>query len=482
MATFDLEALTAPVEPDDACGPDFDLAGDSDYLNFTAGTEGRLPLSYFDGKDESGAGGRPFQFAKVDVDGIVEAARPLLAKTRDIRLLFLLSKVSLLGRELGDFVTVVRAVAKLLAEHWDEIHPRAEDGDWQARMVALESIDVQPTVIMPLQFAPLIVHRRFGAVSFRNHLIATGAMPPRDNEDVVDSATIDKIIGETDLAEMVAKRAEFLELQAALQAISSTWSEKADSGSSVDLGKISEIVGRIVVFLDDAIKLRDPSAGLVPPEAAADSDAADDSGDGAVRAGRVTNVKEAGEVLTAVADYFGRREPSSPTLLLVSQANQLLGKSFIEVMRVLVPNHVEHAAIDIGRTESFALPVERLSASAGEWEVAAVEPEPEIVPEEPAAASGDAAEPEAVVNGEAPAEAPAPPAHNGAAPARAPLLIQSRNAALAHLDMVAAYFRAAEPSSPIPFLIERARDLAQRDFLSVLKAILPADTLKTNGN
>jgi len=38
----------------------------------------------------------------------------------------------------------------------------------------------------------------------------------------------------------------------------------------------------------------------------------------------------------------------------------------------------------------------------------------------------------------------------------------------------------AEPSSPIPFLTDRARDLAQRDFLSVLKALLPADTLKSN--
>ena len=55
--------------------------------------------------------------------------------------------------------------------------------------------------------------------------------------------------------------------------------------------------------------------------------------------------------------------------------------------------------------------------------------------------------------------------------------IRSRSQALSVLDQVAAYFRAAEPSSPIPFIIERARDLAQRDFLSVLKTLLPADTL-----
>ena len=37
--------------------------------------------------------------------------------------------------------------------------------------------------------------------------------------------------------------------------------------------------------------------------------------------------------LTAVAYYLSQNEPSSPTLPLVRQANLLLGKSFIDVMR-----------------------------------------------------------------------------------------------------------------------------------------------------
>src|SRR5262249_11277866 len=123
--------------------------------------------------------------------------------------------------------------------------------------------------------------------------------------------------------------------------------------------------------------------------------------------------------------------------------NELLGKSFLEVMRVLVPNHVEAAAIEIGRVESFSLPIERLSAF-GEGNGAFAQP------------NGD-----------------------GTAPA---FTAASRAEALGLLDQVAAYLRAAEPSSPVPFLIERARDLAQRDFLSVLKALLPADALKPNSS
>jgi type VI secretion system protein ImpA len=454
MPAIDFQALTAPVEPDDPCGPDLDLAADSAYLNFLAGAEGRLPSSYFDGKDESGALGRPFQVSKIELDGIVAAATPLLAKTRDLRLLVLLAKYSMLGREFEQFRTLIRAIAALLNDQWEGVHPRSEDGEFQARLVAVESIDVQPTVIMPLQFLPLIEHRRFGTVTYRSHLIATGAIAPREGEDVIDLSTIEKITRETGVPALVAKRSEFSELGVALNAITRTWSDKDSSGPSVQLDKVVDVVNKIVAFLDEAATRLDPSSGLVPPKADNAEDlSAEDGADGAaaagksVAAGRVTTSAEAAAALNAVADYFARNEPSSPTLLLVRQANQLLGKSFIEVMRTLVPTHVEQAAINIGRAETFNLPIERLSSFAGDGAGA-----------EATNGAGDQA-----------AETPQ-------------FDIQSRAQALALLDQVGAYFRAAEPSSPIPFLIERARDLAQRDFLSVLKALLPADTLKPNNS
>lgn len=444
MAAFDLETLTQPVEPDQPCGPDLDLDGDADYLNFIAGTEGRLPSSFYQGKDDSGEAGKPFQFSRDEVAAIVAEARPLLEKTRDLRLLVLVSKVCLLGREIDDFITLIRAVATLVEQRWGEVHPRPEGDDLQPRQVAIESIDVQPTVIMPLQTIPLIAHRRLGTISFRAHQLASGALTPREGEDGVDPATIDKITREAELPEMVARRDEFIALRDALQAILRTWATQAD-GPAVDLGKIVELVGRMVAFLDGAITARDPSAGLPAADEAEGEDAGDPAEAAArVAVGKITGAAEAAAALNAAADYFAQREPSSPALLLVRQASQLLGKSFLEVMRVLVPNHVETAAIEIGRVESFSLPIERLSAfGEGNGAVAAE------------------------TNGD------------GTAPA---FTVGSRAEALVTLDQVAAYLRVAEPSSPVPFLIERARDLAQRDFLSVLKALLPTDALKPNSS
>ena len=168
--------------------------------------------------------------------------------------------------------------------------------------------------------------------------------------------------------------------------------------------------------------------------------------DAAAATGRVTSSAQAAGALAAAAKYFSRSEPSSPALLLVRQANELLGKSFLEVMRILVPDQVERATINIGRNESFDVPIERLSTLAAET-----------------------------------AEQPANATDSGT-PSEMLFEAQTRAQTLALLEQVGNYFRIAEPSSPIPFLTERARDLAQRDFLSVLKALLPPDSLKTGGN
>jgi type VI secretion system protein ImpA len=51
--------------------------------------------------------------------------------------------------------------------------------------------------------------------------------------------------------------------------------------------------------------------------------------------------------------------------------------------------------------------------------------------------------------------------------------IRSREDATRALDAVAAYFRANEPSSPIPLLLERTKRLVAKDFLAVLEELAP---------
>src|SRR5262249_31839245 len=153
------------------------------------------------------------------------------------------------------------------------------------------------------------------------------------------------------------------------------------------------------------------------------------------------------EALAAIGDYYSRSEPSSPILLLVRQAHQLIGKSFFEVMNILIPAHMEKAAFQIGADQFFDLPLEKLSNFA---------------------------------------EVPPPPANGGSEPAEesAPAgpapryTVANRGQALALLDQVHQYFRRSEPSSPVPMLCDRARALAERDFMGVLRDVLPKEALR----
>ena len=59
--------------------------------------------------------------------------------------------------------------------------------------------------------------------------------------------------------------------------------------------------------------------------------------------------------------------------------------------------------------------------------------------------------------------------------------VRSRAQAIALLDQVQRYFQLSEPSSPVPMLCERARAFAERDFMAVLREVLPKAALRDIG-
>ena len=55
-----------------------------------------------------------------------------------------------------------------------------------------------------------------------------------------------------------------------------------------------------------------------------------------------------------------------------------------------------------------------------------------------------------------------------------------RRSAMILLQQVAAHFRRAEPSSPIPLLLDRAEGIAGKDFFGLLREAFPAGSLKVD--
>ena len=451
MALIDFEQLTQPVAADAPCGPDLDLDGDADYMNLMARIEGLLPETFFS-----------FDRASIDFKAEMDALSRLLGQTRDLRVLAFLAKLLVLDRNLGDFARCVSAMADLLATRWSEVHPGVAEADSGMRSAVLQTLDDLPNVIFPLQYMPLAHSRRAGAITYRSQMIVAGEVARRDQDPVQDATALDQALAEGDLPALVATRDDAARLAAAVARIKATWIENAGFEDTPSLDRLAHLSEKITAFLDQAVARRDPAAALKGAGGADGDDAAADADADAAAVqpapgglAFVRTTREAAAVLAGVARFLSRSEPSNPALLLVKQAEQLVGKTFVEIMTILVPDAIGDARINVGNDQPVAFPIERLSAlmEAADEDAA-----------EPGGDDDDDAEAEAGEEDAAPA---APTPRSDA------VVIASRTDAMARLDQVASFYRSAEPSSPIPLLMERARSFASRDFMSLLREIAP---------
>ncbi len=424
-----VEALCIPLSENDPCGPDLEQAGDAQYLNFLAQVEGVLPTAFFSLED-----GKPFDPSTVELGAQVAEADRLLARSRDLRLLAIRARLLVLNRDVAGFSVTMAAIAECLDRFWARVHPLSEGENLTARRTAISAFDL-PTVIFPLQYAPLFEGRRAGNVTYRAWITATGEVKPRAGEVAPSAASIAEAIASADPAEIAGVRKHLALLDESVQRICTAF---AAHGIAV-LGALGDQVRKMRALID-------PRAASTGSSREEGSPRAGEGRVASIAAVILTSITDAERALAAVGDYYARSEPSSPVLPLVRQAHQLIGKSFIEIMAILVPTHVDKAAFQIGTNPVFDLPVNKL----------------------PSLSSSNSSS-EFVQDG------------SDAGNSTPPVVVYragSRSQALALLESVQRYFRHAEPSSPVPMLCQRALALAERDFMGVLEDVLPKTALK----
>jgi type VI secretion system protein ImpA len=236
-------------------------------------------------------------------------------------------------------------------------------------------------------------------------------------------------------------------IDGALARLCGAFAERAH-GATLSFGLLQPALARIRRLMDETLAGR---PGLPPPAPAGSVEAvgsrnppAGDAGaaarpaalDGPARSfGGHADLRAA---LGQVIGYFAAAEPSSPALLLVRQARDLIGRSFPEQLAVLMPNHASEAAIRLGGRFTFDLSIDRL-----------------VSPDD--------------------AAAEAPPRKAAAAAVKA---LATRGEALHLLGQVAVHVRATEPSSAVPLLCDQARAMAEKDFFALLREVMPAGALR----
>jgi len=374
----------------------------------------------------------------------LQGAEKLLKRTLDLRLLALMAKLSILNRDVAGFAQRIGNVAWLVKEHWEGANPRGEGDDYSGRIAQLATLEDNAVVLLPLQHTSLIETNREGALSYRDQLLASGAVQPRsvtlydlrgqkqttEPEKFMPAKSIERVLSDVEIARLAGAVGTLTSLSASIQSINAVTTEHVGYENAVALPKLAALVSDMTGFLSTALVKRDPSLAP-PPEAPSGAPTdAEAASAGAATPAAFASRAEVDAALASAFGYFAAAEPTSPALLLIRQAREMLGKNLYEVMKLLAPPHADAARVFVGPDGAFTVPVKSLSNA-------------------PSAAIPSA---------------PAEPA-------------ASRAAAIALIDAVAAHMQKAEPSSPVPYLLDRARNLATRDFLSLLQDLLSDEAI-----
>src|SRR2546430_80882 len=168
MAVIDLEALTAPVSPDQPCGPNMEY--DREFAAFE-----RLAQ----GKPERQMGDVVQPAEEPDWKQLGDQAKELLAKTKDLRIACQLTKALLRTSGIVGFGEGVHLVRALLERYWAGIHPLLDaddDNDPAMRVNTLAGL-ADAATLAALRLTPIVNARGVGKFGLRDIQAATGEVP-----------------------------------------------------------------------------------------------------------------------------------------------------------------------------------------------------------------------------------------------------------------------------------------------------------------
>ncbi len=444
-----LDWLKDPISDDAPAGPNLEAEDDASFLDYYYEAEALMPERYFTPGIKSDSDeftpGVLFDKKSINLKDDRKKIEELLKRSRDLRLLSLLGRLSILSGDLTGFVEALEGTADLLEAFPAELNPT----DMTDKRGALDELGNSVVVGIPLQYVELA---GAGEVSYRRMQVALGKSDPRQGELGLDAGKLSSELASPGNAKAVDAAHGLLNRAAAALARIKTAGLLNDPpfNPAVDptVTTIADIQGMIAASRADLQPWSaDETASDPTPTAADDADAPSTDGDDSPSptpaapvaaptvVTKIPSRTAAMRTISAIEAYFATHEPAAPALLLITQARLLVGKPLIEAIETLLPADAPRVMIDFGPATGFKMDMNRLKMLAGES----------------ASLAG-------TVEDEDPGEDP---------------IVGNRADVAGHLSALEEFFRAREPASPIPVLLFRARSYLEKDFSAIVAELIP---------
>ncbi len=338
---IDFDTFLEPLSADDPCGPDCEY--DNDFLALVQEAAG---------KPEQQFGDTVIPAVEPDWRQVDAMARALLARTRDIRVITLLTLANTHLHGAPAFAAGLKLTVELCERYWDQVHPRIEiegESDPYLRANAISAFSGsefsgEDKILQALRASTLLPPPM--SLSYRE-VEATYARP---QEASYSAAQLEPAISDA-LAAGHAPLEAVLAAQEACNRLLALLSDRLPAADQPDLDRLVETLKPVANTIR-RLKQSAISASADAAEVAAAGEGTAAAPVMNVQTGVIASREDARRALERVCEYLERHEPSNPASLFIRRAQRMLNMSFLEIMQELNPDAIAHLEMITGARAS----------------------------------------------------------------------------------------------------------------------------------
>jgi type VI secretion system ImpA family protein len=321
---MDVEELLAPVSEEEPVGPD--LAYDAERGTIEQAFDSSVSI------DTSGEAGAA---AEIDWRPIIGQIEQQSTRTKDVWLAVYLTRAGARSGQLALVETGALYLAGLLEQFWDKVHPQLEEYGFQGRKGPCESLARRGEFLGPLERTPLLDHPRLGRFSGADFERFRAGAEAADGYGMFRAA-----LAETPEETLTAIVARLDAILAAIKRADTVLTANADGDTGANFQPTYELITQ----MKKAVQSFTSSPAAAEEEAAPATDSADAGAGGGPRiAGRVESREDVIKAMDAIADYYRRREPTSPVPAALQRVREWVSLDFLALLEDIAPNSLDEA-------------------------------------------------------------------------------------------------------------------------------------------
>jgi type VI secretion system protein ImpA len=270
---------------------------------------------------------------------VVELARALLLRTKDLRVAVHLTRALSRTEGVPGLATGLGLIHGLLERHWDRVYPLLEadnSDDPTERLNAVAPLADPETLIKDLRAINLVNSREHGQLQARDVEIALGRMALTQAAGVSAPKGLAQVHAQI-AAAFASDRTVPTALRQAREntlAIQVLLIDRVGADRAIDLKPLVQSLENLLEVCDTALGVPSAAARAVEGQAS-----------GAIQAGitgEISTRQEAVRALDLVCAYLERHEPSNPAPLFIRRAQRLMAKNFVDIVKDLLPDSLSN--------------------------------------------------------------------------------------------------------------------------------------------